>query len=94
MADHGEVEYATARGNDYPEHEATYERFTHLLFIAITHIVNILLVLAIGGVAGHWVTAIAIFFLAIFAAGHGLVTGSKISSVVVLLLALLALVFA
>ena len=27
MADHGEVEYATATGNDYAEHEATYECF-------------------------------------------------------------------
>ncbi len=29
MADHGEVEYATADGNDYLEHEGTYERFLH-----------------------------------------------------------------
>jgi len=27
MADHGEVEYATATGNDYAEHEATYSLF-------------------------------------------------------------------
>ena len=32
MADHhGEVEYATAEGNDYAEHEATY-----LLFLTLT----------------------------------------------------------
>src|SRR5882672_5639305 len=29
MADHGEVEYATAQGNDYAEHEGTYENFLH-----------------------------------------------------------------
>ncbi len=27
MADHGEVEYATAEGNDYAAHEQTYENF-------------------------------------------------------------------
>ncbi|MFL5098581.1 MAG: aa3-type cytochrome c oxidase subunit IV, partial [Xanthobacteraceae bacterium] len=27
MADHAEVEYATAAGNDYDEHEGTYRRF-------------------------------------------------------------------
>ena len=30
MADHGEVEYATADGNDYAEHESTYEMFLTL----------------------------------------------------------------
>ena len=27
MADHGEVAYTTADGNDYPAHEATYVGF-------------------------------------------------------------------
>jgi hypothetical protein len=30
MADHGEVEYATATGNDYPAHEQTYRDFITL----------------------------------------------------------------
>ena len=30
MADHGEVEYASATGNDYAEHEAMYLRFLAL----------------------------------------------------------------
>ena len=30
MADHGEVEYATADGNDYAEHESTYVMFITL----------------------------------------------------------------
>ena len=30
MADHGEVEYATADGNDYAEHEGTYKFFISL----------------------------------------------------------------
>ena len=44
MADHAEVEYATADGNDYAEHEATYE-----MFIAMTKwIVGFLIILLIG----------------------------------------------
>jgi hypothetical protein len=40
MADHGEVEYATATGNDYPEHERMYRTFValvkwHVIVIAI-----------------------------------------------------------
>ncbi|MCC7347264.1 MAG: aa3-type cytochrome c oxidase subunit IV [Variibacter sp.] len=31
MAQHGEVEYATAQGNDYAEHEKTYRFFVGLV---------------------------------------------------------------
>ena len=30
MADHGKPEYSAATGNDYPEHESTYENFLRL----------------------------------------------------------------
>jgi hypothetical protein len=40
MADHGEVEYATAEGNDYPAHEQTYESFLTLVkFVVITVVI-------------------------------------------------------
>ena len=32
MADHGNVEYATATGNDYAAHEDTYEGFVQLAY--------------------------------------------------------------
>jgi Bacterial aa3 type cytochrome c oxidase subunit IV len=57
MADHAHVEYAVAQGNDLPAHEAMYERFVHLVFVGGAHVVNIILGLAIGAVAGHWVVA-------------------------------------
>jgi hypothetical protein len=47
MADHGEVEYATATGNDYAEHEATYRFFLRLVKVNITVIVAILILMAI-----------------------------------------------
>jgi hypothetical protein len=44
MADHGEVEYATAEGNDYAAHEQTYENFITLVKV----IMGIVIVILIG----------------------------------------------
>ena len=57
MADHGTVEYATATGNDYKTHEASYESFVHFTLVGILYVVTILFGLAVGGVMGHWFTA-------------------------------------
>ena len=46
MADHGEVEYATATGNDYPAHEQTYNNFITLVKVSMTIIVVILIGMA------------------------------------------------
>jgi len=46
MADHGEVEYATATGNDYAEHENTYRMFLTLTKTGITFIVILLILMA------------------------------------------------
>ena len=46
MADHGEVEYATATGNDYAEHEGTY-----LFFLKLTKWMIGLVVLLLVGMA-------------------------------------------
>ena len=44
MADHGEVQYATAEGNDYAEHEKTYR-----LFITLTKwVCGAIIILLIG----------------------------------------------
>ena len=45
MAEHREVEYATATGNDYPEHEGTYRLFVSLVKWHIIVIVAILLLM-------------------------------------------------
>jgi hypothetical protein len=93
MADHAEVEYATAPGNDYAEHEETYRRFLHLTVVLIAHIISILLGLAIGGVMGHWLTAFVVFVIATGAAVHGLLSGSKTSTIVAVLFSLVAFLF-
>ena len=46
MADHGEVEYATADGNDYVEHVATYEAFITLTKWMIGFLVILLSLMA------------------------------------------------
>jgi hypothetical protein len=95
MAEHGTVEYATATGADVaadlPAHEASYAGFVHLAFVATFLLVNILLGLAIGAVAGHWGVAFGVLILAHLIAIHGLAAGAKAPIVVMAGLSLLAL---
>jgi hypothetical protein len=46
MADHGEVEYATATGNDYAAHEQTYRNFITMVKVSMTIIVLIVVGMA------------------------------------------------
>lgn len=46
MADHGELEYATATGNDYPAHEQTYRSFVTLVKVSIAVVASILILMA------------------------------------------------
>ena len=93
MADHGEVEYATAQGNDLPAHVAMYDRFVHWIVVGGAHVVNIL-GLAIGAVAGHWLLAFAIFVVATIVAFHGFLSGARMPSIVMVVLSLIALALA
>jgi hypothetical protein len=94
MADHGHVEYAIAEGNDLPEHEAMYDRFVHLVVVGGALVVNIVLFLAVGAMAHHWLMAFAVLLVAIIVALHGFATGARSPSGVMVLLSLLALAFA
>jgi hypothetical protein len=93
MADHGAVEYATATGNDYPAHESTYVRFVFFAFAGIIHVINLLFGLAIGGVMGHWFTAIPVFLLAVIGLVASLLSGSKSPSYVCFVLCFLIFAF-
>jgi hypothetical protein len=94
MAEHGAPEYAAATGNDYATHENTYKAFTHLAFIGLIHVVNMLIGLAIGGVKDHWWIATGVFVIATLAAIQGFTSGSRTSSFVALGLAVAALALA
>jgi hypothetical protein len=91
MADHGQVEYATAEGNDLPAHEAAYERFVHLIVAGGAFVSNIVLALAIGAVESHWLVALAIFIVSPIVAWHGFVTGARAPSTVMVILSVIAL---
>lgn len=89
MADHGEVEYATARGNDYPAHEQQYETFVHIAVIGICHIVSVVLALVIGTVLDHLAIMVFILIAATIIAAHGLLTGVRVPSAVMVIISLL-----
>ncbi len=94
MADHGEVEYATAEGNDLPAHEANYESFIQFTVIGTVFVITILVGLALGGVLGHWLLLAAVIIAGAIAAVVSAWTGSRIPGIVVLALSLLTLLFA
>jgi hypothetical protein len=47
MADHSEVAYSTADGNDYIAHEQTYEGFIKLVKYGTASVIVILVLMAI-----------------------------------------------
>lgn len=47
MANHGEVQYTTADGNDYPAHEATYLSFLMLAKWGTIFMIVLLVMLAV-----------------------------------------------
>ena len=63
MAEHNEVAYTTADGNDYPAHEQTYEGFIKLVKYGTAAVVFVLAMMAIfltGCLAGRAATGGAI----------------------------------
>ncbi|MGJ4903225.1 aa3-type cytochrome c oxidase subunit IV [Bradyrhizobium sp. HKCCYLRH2060] len=47
MANHGEIAYSTADGNDYVAHEATYEGFIKLVKYGTISVALIVILMAI-----------------------------------------------
>jgi hypothetical protein len=91
MADHGQIEVATAQGNDLPAHEDMYQRFVHLAVVGSAHVASIILGLAIGGVAGNWLVAFAVFAVATVVAFHGFLSGARMPSIVMVIVAVVLL---
>lgn len=91
MADHGEVQYATAAGNDMPAHETGYSQFVQATFVGSAAVVNILIGLAIGGVLGHWLPAAFILVAAVVAGAISAWTGSRVVSLAMVAISALTL---
>jgi hypothetical protein len=94
MADHGQVEYATATGNDLAAHEAAYKNFVQLAYVGSCFVVCVVIALAITGTTPHWGITISIIIVAAIVATHGLASGSRGPSGVMVVLSLCALAFA
>jgi hypothetical protein len=91
MADHGQVEYATATGNDLAEHEATYKSFVQLAYVGSCLVASILIGLAIIATTTSWLLALGLMAVAVIVAVHGLATGAKAPSAVMVLVSFLTL---
>jgi len=77
-----------------PAHEATYQSFTHIATVGTLHTICVLLGLAVGGVMGHWLLALAVFLIAVVGAIPAIATGSNKPSVISFALCFLIFVFA
>lgn len=93
MAEHGKVEYATATGNDYAEHEGTYLTVVKLAKVGTMAILIIMTALAIWGTQGAlgW-TAFGIVGAFVVLA-HGLYANTIVPSAGLLVFLLLVLAF-
>ncbi len=91
MSDHGEIQYATAAGNDMPAHESGYGMFLQGTFVLTTAVVNILFGLTIGGVLGHWLPAAMIIVAGVIAGAITAWTGSKAVSLIMVAISALTL---
>ena len=89
MAEHGKVEYATATGNDYAEHEATYLNIVKLAKVGTVGLAGVVVGLGIHGTTDAMWTAILGIFVALIAMGRGLMKDTVVPSAVVLVLLLI-----
>lgn len=92
MAEHREVEYATATGNDLPAHEQTYANFIQLAYVGSCLVASTVIGLAIGATTGYWSVALPIIlFFSPVVAAVDLGLGTRMPSGVMVVISLLAL---
>ncbi|GGE38689.1 hypothetical protein GCM10007276_14980 [Agaricicola taiwanensis] len=96
MAEHATPEYATAQGNDYPEHERTYENVIKLAKVSTLATLCVVAALAVGGIAGSMFWMLFGIFAALVGTGIGLASSDGkpaiLGGLLVFLLLVLALV--
>jgi hypothetical protein len=91
MAEHAEVEYVTAKGNDYPAHEATYEEFVHIIAVSVAFIISTVIGLAIVGVVGNLYVGIPLIIIASIVTVAGIFSRSATPGFVMVVISLIAL---
>jgi hypothetical protein len=77
MADHGAPVYSTAKGNDYPAHENTYEGVMALSKIGTASVIAILVCMYVGLIAHASFASIVGAFLVTAATVIGLFSKNK-----------------
>jgi len=77
MADHGEVQYTTADGNDYREHEGTYVRFLDMAFALSAYCISIVIGLAVVGATHSPLLGVGTIVIATILAIPALITSGK-----------------
>lgn len=88
---HSEIEYTTADGNDYKEHEGTYVRFLDTSFALSIYVACIVMGLAVIGTSHRPLIGVAIVVLSTILVIPALGTASKTWSYVSLAIGLLLL---
>lgn len=84
----GAADYIASDDNDFGEHVRSYAFFLRVLGVGVCHILSCLLVIAIGGVLGHWYIAFFWLVVATGAAAAGVMVpawGAKPGAVVLVL---------
>jgi hypothetical protein len=93
MAEHGKVEYATAIGNDMPEHEATYLNVIKITKVGIMATLAVVVALGIHGTTGPlWIVGVGII-AALIAFVRGVVSDSVVPATAVLVALLIIWAF-
>lgn len=88
---HSEIEYTTADGNDYKEHEGTYVRFLDIAFALSVYVACVVMGLAVIGVSHSPMIGVVVIVLCTLLALPALGTGSKTWSYISLAIGLLGL---
>ena len=90
MAEHGKVEYGTAAGNDYAEHEATYRNVMKLAKVGSVTVLIAVVALGIHGTVGSFFwTFFPLLVLVPATFGYGMMRNSVVPGVAALALLLL-----
>jgi len=90
MSSTGNVQHVQS-DRDEAAHEASYRQFSLLIYMAVLHVANFLVALAIGAVQGNWIEAFVIMLLAIILGAFGVVKAKKLPIAILLLVSLILL---
>jgi hypothetical protein len=78
---------------DEATQEASYRQFSLLVYMAVLHVANFLVALAIGAIQGNWIEAFVIMLLAIILGAFGVMKAKRLPIAMLLLASLILLGF-